>query len=370
MKKVAIVTLHSVNIGNRLQNLALQIVIENCGYQVVNPTYSSNPENGLQKAKDIIKIFLGLIGIDKFCKESLDFKRKRRFALFDRNWIKNLVNVKFNDTSQLNPSQLLCGITGSDQVWHKWTNQEKELEYFYLTFLPKAKRISYAASFGFEEFPPNDLPYHLNGLQGITYLSCREVSAKKMINDISGKAAKIVLDPTLLLTSDLWNKFSQKPTYKLEDNFILVYCLGEKTEEFYKTLNYLNGNGNYQVIDIYDLAQKKYYLTNPSEFIWLINHANFVLTDSFHAVVFSLLFHKHFIAFRRYFNKIEDKMFDRISTLLNMFDASNFIYSDLSTYEMYNFKYDYNIFDEKLNAYRKDSIDFITSALKNVNKTD
>lgn len=360
MKKVLLVTLQGANIGNRLQNYALQTVIERLDYEVITPIYFPKEYDELGKrVKFNIKAFLGFLGVSKFKTTRLVYNRKKAFESFDKEYIKNRIRVDFDVQNQLKRIDLVCGVSGSDQVWHNWSKNVKELYYFYLSFIPYEKRISYAASFGFESFPSDDVSIHNEGINGIKYLSCREKSARYLIKELTDRDAELVLDPTLLLGYNDWISIVRKPKYQIEESFILVYCLGEKTAEFYETIKREEQKAKIRLIDIFDPKQEEYYSTNPTEFLWLVNHAELVLTDSFHAVVFSLIFHKKFVVFKRFINGIEDKMFDRIYTLLHYFDAECFIYDSNGN----NLEYDYSIFDETIIELRKDSLLFLEKSI-------
>ena len=229
------------------------------------------------------------------------------------------------------PSSYDYAITGSDQVWHRWSEEDAELDYFYLRFMPEEKRISYAASFGFHQFPINDLEKHAEGLAGIRHLSCREYEGKSLINQITGREAEITLDPTLLLEKDDWQKIEKTPCHNLRktDNYLLVYFLGEITDDTKKALEIIAQDNKLKIVKVYDINQPEYYLTTPDEFVWLVDHAAFVCTDSFHACVFSILFHKQFLAFRRQQEGMET-MFGRIETLFQQCKIDRAYKGDIS----------------------------------------
>ncbi|RGZ73188.1 polysaccharide pyruvyl transferase family protein [Agathobacter rectalis] len=223
-------------------------------------------------------------------------------------------------------------ISGSDQVWHKWKHDLNELPYYYLEFMPKEKRTSYAASFGFEEFPQNDIEQHIKGLQGMNKISCREQSGCNLVHKYVGKEAVRVLDPTLLLSADEWRNIEHKSgdiqIINLKKKYVFMYFLGEITDEYYDFIrSTMEENNINEVFDFFDESKSHFVEKGPSEFINLIDNAEYVFTDSFHCTVFSLLFNKRFKVFRRQQTGFE-KMFGRIEDLLASKGALEHIYGE------------------------------------------
>ena len=105
---------------------------------------------------------------------------------------------------------------------------------------------------------------------------------------------------------------------------MLIYFLGNKVESYRKAVSEIAVKENLDVIDIYKMSYDS-LLTTPDEFIWLIENASYVCTDSFHATVFSILFGKKFMSFRRS-QKGNENMFNRIETLLNMYGLTDRIF--------------------------------------------
>lgn len=353
------VTLQSSNIGNRLQNYAVQKVLENMGCEVttlVYPLYA----NRMKKIKFEIKAFLGWCGCEKYKIEKIKYKREKRFDDFSRRYIKKRKRITFYNLNEYDWNSYDYAVTGSDQVWHNWSGTLEELKYFYLMFIPEEKRISLAPSFGFREFPKCDIDIHRMGLKQIRVLSCREEEGIDMIRNLTGRNAELLIDPTLLLQGHEWIEIEKKPRYKVSKRFMLVYFLGNVSIEYCNTCEKIAKERELDIIDIYNINFEKYFCTAPEEFIWLIRHAEYVCTDSFHACVFSIIFGKVFLVFKR----IEEKngeMFGRIETLLNMLGLSNRIYMDsnLPCSDVIDFPNVHRIIVQK----RKEFIHYIKKAL-------
>ena len=321
--KILLVTLQGANLGNRLQNYALQTVLQDLGFEVFTPYYDIPEEN--TRKKRIVRTVKTKLGLKRYQGFEHHYLRKKRFAEFDRRYITNRFKVHFDRPDRSVAESYDFAITGSDQVWHRWSDSPGELEYFYLQFMPPEKRISYAASFGFQSFPEADLDVHRAGLTGMRALSCREQRGAELIQELTGREAKITADPTLLLPVDRWRKVSREAKIYSGKPFVLLYFLGDKAEQF-DSIRKLAEAQNLEIIDALDRASLPSMLTTPDEFLWLVEHAEFVCTDSFHACVFSILFQKRFLAFRRKEEGFEH-MFDRIEDLLKTFRLEDRIFS-------------------------------------------
>lgn len=331
MRKILLVTLcDQMNLGNRLQNYALQTILQFLGYEVTNLIHIKNNSYFINlKIKKIIKLCLAKAGVkhfqDSLKREKFATIRKDRFIKFSNQFIKNQMTIGNNNITNIDFSIYDYAVTGSDQVWHNWKKFKGELEFFYLSFMPKKKRIAYAPSFGFSSFPLKDIERHKTGLLGMNFISCREYSGAMLINELVGRTVPIVIDPVFLLKIDDWNKIIKKPFYDIPERFMLVYFLGETKEEQNKWYMSLKNQRKLEVINIMEMQESDYYLTNPLEFIWLVKNAEYICTDSFHACAFSVLYHKEFMVFKRNGNGFED-MFDRIEGMLLEFGLDNYIY--------------------------------------------
>lgn len=336
LKKVLLVTLYDENnIGNRLQNYALQKKLKNYGADItILDNYYTTVPSIIDTVKIFIKKVLIKIGCSKYEKACNDFFSLKKIRMsnkgFNKSNFNNILRLKNEDAFSYNWSSYDLAIAGSDQVWHKWKNDLNELPYYYLQFLPKEKRTAYAASFGFESFPKDDIEQHTKGLQGMNKISCREKSGCRLVKELVGKDVIRVLDPTLLLSVSDWKEIeSQSSSVQVIDNkqkYVFLYFLGEITEEYSSYIKSIMKNNNIDVIvDFSNDETLKSKRKGPAEFINLIDNAEYVFTDSFHCTVFSLLFNKKFTVFRRQQPGFE-KMFGRIEDLLASKNALEHIY--------------------------------------------
>ena len=144
MKRILLVTLWGdTNLGNKLQNYALQTILENKGFEV--HTAICNPKLPLFiQFKMMLKNLLSLIGIRKYANMNLNKLREKRLKDFSDEYVKHPVYFSsFSDSYKLQTSSYSYAVTGSDQVWHNWFGKQEELEYYYLDFFPESKRVSF-----------------------------------------------------------------------------------------------------------------------------------------------------------------------------------------------------------------------------------
>lgn len=335
-KNILLVTLFDDNnIGNRLQNYALQHTLElyNTKVSIIDNGYTNHATIKF-KIKVIIKKCLGIIGVDKYrysYQQYLSSKAKRvANEEFDKNNIHNIIKLSNKKIFNKNWSTFDIAIAGSDQIWHKWGDDKLELPFYYLEFMPIEKRAAYAASFGFEDFPETDIEQHKKGLQEMRYISCRELSGCKLVSEAVGRNVPRVLDPTLLLGAADWRTIEDQASEfaRSRKNYAFVYFLGEQTVEYKKRIRDIMQTQKIDnLIDFSNYMDKNISECGPTEFLSLIDRAEWVFTDSFHCTVFSVLFDKMFTVFRRKQEGCE-KMFGRIEDLLASINKLEYIYGD------------------------------------------
>lgn len=189
----------------------------------------------------------------------------------------------------------------------------------FLRFYRKEKRIAYAASFGVDSIPEKWIDKYKKGLSEFRYLSVREDKAVEIVEDIIGKTCERVLDPTMLLDRAEWDRIAIVPQQCMNKKYILTYFLGGKSDAVNKDILEYAKKYDYHVINLLDLNDPNYFV-GPDKFVGLISKAELVLTDSFHATVFSIIYERPFAVYNR--KGTGSKMGSRLSSLLNMCDLS------------------------------------------------
>lgn len=346
-KSALIVTLSGFNFGNRLQNYALQYVLN--ARNIKTKTLSCSTHSYSLKSKLLNALPAGIAALLCMLQARLrkrhNLKRSSLFYLFDSE-------IKF--TKRINTSYDYF-MSGSDQVWNTTFNTDIPLA---LLAPFNRNKISYAASVGMPSIPEDKAELFQENIDKFDFISVREAGAKSLLEIFTDKTIEIVLDPTLLLSAQEWDQKAKRPKWLTgDDKFILKYFLGEESavsQNFYEFAE----NNNFKIIDILDSSSES-YATGPSEFIWLIKHAESILTDSYHAVIFSIIYHKAFKLVSNDAGRVG--MLDRFATLASKLGL------DLSKISSCSESYmpDYDSLDVLLSKERESSFGFLDKALNN-----
>lgn len=316
--KIGILTIQdNNNYGNRLQNYAVSKIFSICNVTCENIVIKIEGNTIKYLLKKIIpfKLFETLKYVLKRNVDEIYRCRMKNFDYFTaymKNKYYNVNKIKHLKNKTNFSKYELCFV-GSDQVWNPdFAGQD----YYFLNFVEPHKRIAFAASIGYEELPSEVLERYTAHWKQMHYISVREDSSADIIEKATGKRPDVFLDPTLLLTREEWNEVVKQPKCNIPKKYILCLFLG-KMPEYIKEA-YKNAYG-IELIILNDKTFPDYYVQGPSEFIWLVQNAELVLTDSFHCSVFSIIYHKQFWVFEREDEQLKN-MFTRIETLLNRFD--------------------------------------------------
>ena len=209
-------------------------------------------------------------------------------------------------------------VTGSDQVWNPYF---ADLEKLFIKFAPGEKRIAYAASISCPEIPQDKLQAFIDGVNGMKEISVREQAGADLIQQLTGRRVQVVADPTMLVTAEDWRSIARKPSWlKGDEQLLVTYFLGKRPDSVIESIARENG---LQIVNMLDERVFEHYAIAPEEWLWLIDHARFMYTDSFHGTVFSILFRTPFVVTERVDAGCASKMTSRIDTLLAKFDLSD-----------------------------------------------
>ena len=209
-------------------------------------------------------------------------------------------------------------VTGSDQVWNPYC---ADLENLFIKFAPGEKRIAYAASISCPEIPQDKLQAFIDGVNGMKEISVREQAGADLIQQLTGRRVQVVADPTMLVTAEDWRSIARKPSWlKGDEQLLVTYFLGKRPDSVIESIARENG---LQIVNMLDERVFEHYAIAPEEWLWLIDHARFMYTDSFHGTVFSILFRTPFVVTERVDAGCASKMTSRIDTLLAKFDLSD-----------------------------------------------
>lgn len=325
MKRIGVITIPDYeNYGNRLQNYAVVKIFENQGFKVETLELNDIEFSKYNERKN--KLLLKKYKLNLFVTAYNRIKKGKRYAkhykLFETFSQKNL-NIKYypkynkKTIDKLNKTYDFF-ILGSDQIWNPNINDTPNI--YFATFASKEKKFPFAASFGVKNIIEAKRELYRKNLNSFQYITVRENAGKRIVNELSETKCDVLCDPTLLLSVESWKKLAKKPKRILaqQQEFVFSFFLGPKSEKYKQ---YINDNFNSdQIINIDELRDNLEFETcGPKEFLWYIQNAKFILTDSFHATVFSILFNKDFLVFSRLDQNLKHAGMDsRIEQLLKI----------------------------------------------------
>lgn len=364
--KIAINTIIDYNnYGNRLQNYALQETLKKQGHEVetirnyydISETLPLKFFNLIKRGELFRKISKKIIPSTKKEAEKqkmLSENRKDKFLKFTNQYITEtqLVLTQYTeDFSGFDKFDMF--IIGSDQVWNY--NFSRFSSFDFISFSDKPK-ISYAASFGVSDIPKEYWNLYREGLNNLSEISVREEAGKKIVETISNRNAEVVLDPTMLLNREEWEKLTRGFPVINQKKYILTYFLDSPTSDDIRYIENFALTNECEVKNLVDIKDIKLWLADPAEFIYLFQHAEAVFTDSFHACVFSIIFEKYFEVFER--NTTLPSMNSRIDTLFdNLSMEDRWHKADMK-------KINYNSVNIELNKKREKSLEFLKRAIE------
>lgn len=205
-------------------------------------------------------------------------------------------------------------VVGSDQVWNpNFAGFEK----FFMKFASMEKRIAYAASISSPDVPLDAMEVFIDGINGMKAISVREQAGAELIEQLTGRKVEVVADPTMLVAAEKWREIARKPSWlKGDEQILTTYFLGKRPDEI---IDRLADEHGLKVVNILDERVFEHYAVAPEEWLWLIDNARLMYTDSFHGTVFSILFRTPFVVAERIGEGCVNKMTSRIDTLLGKF---------------------------------------------------
>ena len=356
MKKIGIITINDFNnYGNRVQCYAVQEKLKKLDFIVENIYNTNQKKTVFSITKRRIKLLLNYNNIRNLKKRSKMFDEFNKNISFSK---KKIINGKINKTIN---KQYDYFVVGSDQVWNPNFNTTSDADF--LTFADYDKRIALSASFGVSELPKNIVKDYKEKLEKFKKISVREDAGKRIIEKITSRNdVEVLIDPTMLLDEKEWDKVSKKPKQIdaiKEDRYILNYFLGNISDKRMREIEKIAKENNCHIINILDKSDP-FYITGPSEFLWLEKNAFLICTDSFHSSVFAILYNRPFIIFDRDDNHVN--MNSRLETLLSKFKLEDRRFNGkMITKE--NLNHDYTEAYKILEKERKKSEEFLKKAL-------
>ena len=322
--KIGIFTFFQTNYGAVLQAFALQHYLQKQSDTEVEIIDFTTPNHLLEhkvfkkiKTRNPIKIiayyFFSILRYKQIktrINKTWDFKK--RYFKYTRRY------SSVEDVLTNHPQKDIY-ITGSDQVFNP---NARYVPVYYLNFdKGNSKKVAYAPSFGISQFTEEITNKISNYIDDFDFLSCRESAGAEYLSKLTGKNVPVVIDPVLLISETDWNKVAVKPRYNKE--YIFIYDLNGSNNLIKIAKNIQKNTGLPIVcltsnrVKIYPI-NKQVYDAGPAEFVGWIKHASYIVTDSFHGTMFSLIFKKQFFTFIAL-----EKTSSRIRNILEKLSLSN-----------------------------------------------
>lgn len=327
------VTMSGDNYGACLQAYALQTVAKSMGaelqlivYHQANKDDLNKPMSKLGKVKA-----LGLPGMANYLwNRPFIRKRKQAYADFRNQYLVFYERDYYRDSDfdQLNDAfdKFICG---SDMIWSE--EFFDDWDFFYLGFAEKKKSYSYAPSFGSNRIPEEKTERCKALLNGLNAVSCREEGGVELVSKIAGISALQVLDPTMLIDTGGWSDLIDNDKRIIREPYVFAYIFGEfdqKSSPLYHELEESVGK-------IYKLPGQRseergfpVESVGPKEYLRLFRDAGYIVTDTFHGLMFSIIFRKPFLVLDRKDNGHWAKYSDRMTSTLKMLGMENRYVSD------------------------------------------
>ena len=306
--KIKTITCHDVyNVGASLQAYALAEYLRQQGHDVeiihYKPDYLSNHYslwgvgNSRYNRPFLRELYL-LAKLPGRLKARYG-KRKKAFDAFTRELLP-VTEKRYASNEELKkePPEADVYFAGSDQIWNTFFSNGKDPA-FYLDFVPENKiKASYAASFATESLPEEWKGQIKEWLSELDYISVRESSGVEICREMGLAEAVQVLDPVFLISDGDWQRI-EKPLH-LAEPYLLIYDF-DRNPEIKKYVKRIAKKNNWKIYSVLscDYADRCFTQEGPAAFLSLIRNAEFVVSNSFHATAFSLIFQKQFVVFNR-----------------------------------------------------------------------
>lgn len=360
------------NYGQMLQAFALKTTLERMGHSPFLIKYHGSAS--VQKNEKTLFTRISTFKLNDFIirrvkQHKIKNELKKNLRDFDafRNAHFQFSEETYSSLNDLHarPPQADAYICGSDQVWN--SNFGVSCEPYLLGFGDKSvKRIAYAASFGVKQISKETERIFRKHLPNFEVIGVREKSGVDLCHDMGFMNAKLLPDPTLLLTADEWCKIIGTTRVVNKTNRSMVYTLGnspmaDKTQ----FLKFMHAGDKLvsHVSSNHDFSGNAF----PKVFDWveMLNQSDFILTNSFHGMVFCLIFNKNFVIIPN--TGSAEGMNERIVSLLDRLDLLDHImpsFNEAKINSLVEARINWDTINEKVMTWKIDAQNTLQSSLK------
>lgn len=373
MKNICLVTWYnSLNYGTCLQSYALVRVLKDWGFNAYIPEtfrffYYDFFNHPIITIKKIFEILMN------------KYTNKSQETLFEKEY--NLRQKRINDFAykynKIYPIKSYSDyvnmqkfsdiyLTGSDQIWNPYIIREA----FLLTFVKDNKRKSaYSSSIGVAKIPDSKRKLYKRALSQFYKIGVREKSAQNELSKLLNRDIEHVLDPVYLLNKEDWESLLMpNKDFDYSNNYLLCYFVGAN-KNWQKDVRFFSENNNVSVYTITSEARIAPDFGNVfcdlgvEDFLLAIHNAKYVITDSFHAIAFCIIFQKNFVVYRRFKDNDNESQNSRIYDILKLFGLENRLVSSYEDLNILGQSINYENVNIILEHERQKSLNFLMEAI-------
>ena len=360
MKKVAFLTIHvGFNFGSVLQSIATNRIFESLGYSSILINYI--PDR-VTYTRYFSRMFSGVI---PFCKRLITLpnyiRNNRVYGLYlSKHCILSTPIYDKDDFAKKCPVADFY-VTGSDQVWNSKHNEGFNDRYYFAQLPKDAIRVSFASSIGETSLSKEHTQKIKELLGNYKAISVREESAKKLIEEM-GLQVTHLLDPTFMLKREEWKDYMSPKIVK--EDYLLIYTPYNTVDKkaIFDTARTIAKEKGLKIVTFSwnwrndKMADRTIKYASPGDFLSLMYHADFVVTNSFHGTAFSVNLNKQFCVF------MPSAFSTRISSIIELCGLQNRMVSDNFSIEKSRELIDYSTVNAILDAERVKCMEFLKQA--------
>lgn len=352
------------NYGTFLQAYALQTVIRSLGFEnkIISDTKYVQSAKGYSWRK-CASFVIRLFSRSRKLQAKGDQNMKNAYAVFARKFLD--IDWHWDSFSELD-NRYNIYVCGSDQIWSPLFRQS----YYYAGFTKK-KKIAYAPSLGLKNCSKDWSEWVKPLLLQFSHLSVRETEGSELLSRIIDIPVPVVLDPTLLLSSENWQQLSESIPLTESSPYVLVYFLTFNPVYWAYVQNFAKEKG----LPLRVFALNRAYLkgkdnislfAGPLEFLQEIKGASYFFTDSFHGSIFAIHFEKSFCTLKRFQDTAVNNQNSRIENLFSRLDLMDYFIDENGLSQIPALPpIDYRRVKENISKERMHSLDYLKNSLEN-----
>lgn len=358
MKTVGMITIYRKNYGAFLQAFALQKTLIKLGFSPEIIRYDYYKDHSVLGVSLMSKCSFVQILKAIFVEIVRFIPHRKRMLVFEKSVRNNILESKeyyrTYESLKKSPPQYDVFLTGGDQVFNA-TLSPQALPARVLSFVKKGRKASYSASAGGPDFEPSNRDFIISNLKLFDKVSVREESLAQNLRNRYKIDSSSNIDPVFLLDKEEWGSFSKKVS-NLVGKYLFFYSvlpqpelanLAEKISEEYD-IPIFTADGRIR----FKNQIKTDGILSPEQWVYAINNAEIVVTNSFHGIAFAVNLKK------KAYVMIPPKRGERI---LNLLKKSGLLIDENAEVKSFDSENLYGVSESYIESEKKRSFDFLNS---------